>query len=116
MTISQPRIVDWLGIENVTGFVSLTIVDDLDWGDEQSHLLLLQAKLNTYLAFIESGEVFERLATEVGHQVPISTHIKVTILAKNEIPLRAQAFIGHAKTKFREAGFELAFKVVEDPG
>lgn len=70
MTVAQTGVVDWLGIEKVTGHVSLSVVDDLDWSDEQNHLLLLQEELNTYLAFIESGEVFERLVEEVGRRVP----------------------------------------------
>ena len=52
MTVLQKSTVDWLGIEKGTGNVVLTVVDDLDWSDENGHLLALQEKLNTYLAFI----------------------------------------------------------------
>lgn len=37
------------------------VCDHIDGSDEDAHLSLLQDKLNTYLAFIESGEVFECL-------------------------------------------------------
>lgn len=71
MSIKQTRVVDWLGIEKGSENMSLMVVDDQDWTNEQEHLLLLQEKLNTYLSFVESGEVFERLTEEVGCSVPI---------------------------------------------
>ena len=41
------------------GHAVLVIADHLDWEefDEGEHLLLLQEKLNTYLAFIDSGQL-----------------------------------------------------------
>lgn len=38
----------------------LTITDHLDWSDSTGHQTLLQSKLNSYLAFAESGEILER--------------------------------------------------------
>lgn len=113
MTVAQTDIVDWMGLEKGTGHVSLTIVDDLDWSDEENHLLLLQEKLNTYLAFVESGEVFERLVEEVGQQVQETTPVKVTILAKFGPTARAHAFLKHASEAFGGAGFALDHRVVE---
>jgi hypothetical protein len=107
--------VDWLGIEKTTGHISLTVVDDLDWADEENHLLLLQEKLNTYLAFIESGEVFERLVEEVGRRVPETTPIKITILAKFDLTAHSLAFVDHATEAFRRAGFALCHRVVKVP-
>jgi hypothetical protein len=43
----------------VTGHVVLTVSDHLDWSDSTAHQLLLQTKLNRYLAFVESGEIVE---------------------------------------------------------
>ena len=41
------------------GHAVLVIADHLDWEkfDEGDHLLLLQEKLNTYLAFIDGGQL-----------------------------------------------------------
>jgi hypothetical protein len=113
MTVSQTRIIDWLGVEKDTGDISLTIIDDLDWTAEHRHLALLQEKLNTYLAFIESGEVFDRLVEEVGRDVPRCTAIKVTILAKFTVTSHARLFLAHASDAFRRAGFSLSHRVVD---
>jgi hypothetical protein len=113
MTVAQPGVVDWMGIEKGTGHVSLTVVDDLDWSDEQKHLLLLQEKQNVYLAFIESGEVFERLVEEVGRRVPASTPVKVTILAKFELTPASGAFLEHATEAFANARVSLSHRVVK---
>ena len=39
--------------------VRLVIVDHLDWADELEHFRLLQDKLNAYIAFFETGQLFE---------------------------------------------------------
>lgn len=112
MTVMQSRTVDWLGIERESGNVVLTIVDDLDWSDEKRHLLALQEKLNTYLSFIESGEVFAKLREQAARDVPTNTPVKVSILAKHKPVPIAETFLEHAKSKFVSAGFTLSFKVV----
>lgn len=114
MTVERTGVVDWLGIEKGTGHIILTVVDDRDWSDENGHLLALQEKLNTYLAFIESGEVFERLAEDVARTVSRSTPLKVSILAKYPLPDRGRAFVEHAQGAFSRVGFSLTFKVVAE--
>jgi hypothetical protein len=115
VTVSQTGVVDWLGIEKGSGAVSLTLIDDLDWNDERSHLLHLQEKLNAYLAFIESGEVYESLQRDLGHQVPTSTPIKITILAKFDLTPQSRAFLNHATHTLRTGGLSLSHRVVRSP-
>jgi hypothetical protein len=59
MSIEQTEVVDIIGTDRMTGHVVLTISDHLDWSDSTSHQLLLQTKLNRYLAFVESGEILQ---------------------------------------------------------
>lgn len=56
MSIEDQGSVDAIGIDQ-EGVVVRTLSDHLEWDD--GHLFLLQEKINTYLAFLESGEVFE---------------------------------------------------------
>jgi hypothetical protein len=58
MTIEQVGIVDKIAKDNETGVVDLIIFDHLEWGDND-HLYKLQEKINKYLAYLESGEVYD---------------------------------------------------------
>jgi|CXWL01.1.fsa_nt_gi hypothetical protein len=112
MTVEQSQVIDWLLMEAETGHVVLTIVDPLDWSAEGKHIFALQEKLNSYLAFIESGEIFERLDRELARHVPRSTPIRIDVVAKHQPPLRGREFFQHAQAVCKGAGFELSFKVV----
>jgi hypothetical protein len=114
-TVIQAGVVDWLSIEKGSGHVVLTVVDDQDWSDEVGHLLALQEKLNNYLAFIESGEVFECLVETVGRTVARTMPMKVSIVAKYDMTFQAKQFLEYAKGTFRGAGFELVFELVRAP-
>ena len=59
MSVEQSDVIDFIGTDRLTGDVVLTISDHLDWSDSTAHQLLLQTKLNRYLAFVESGEILE---------------------------------------------------------
>ena len=57
MTVEQTKILDIISIDPKANEVVMTISDYLDWEDKRAHLLLLQEKINSYLAFIENGEI-----------------------------------------------------------
>jgi hypothetical protein len=59
MSIEQTNEVDIISTDRITGHVTLTISDHLDWSDSVAHQLLLQTKLNRYLAFVESSEILQ---------------------------------------------------------
>jgi hypothetical protein len=109
MSLAQADVVDFVGVEKGGGRTILTIVDDSDWQDEQEHLFNLQEKLNRYLAFIESGEVFEH--PNAGRARPIV----VRVLAKYELPSKAHEFLGYAESTFSSAGFALEWKHLRIP-
>jgi hypothetical protein len=76
MTLKQTTVVDAIGI-NSTGSVVLTITDELAWSSNvNEHLMLLQEKLNTYLRFIESGELLETYPDAMGRTVVIDVVCK----------------------------------------
>ena len=61
--VDRPAIIS---TDTQTGHVVLTISDHLDWSASTWHQRILQAKLNKYLAFVESGELLERYETAAG--------------------------------------------------
>jgi len=60
MSVEQTKIIDFVGFEKTTGSIVLTISDHLDWSENQqkNHIKLLQDKINTYLSYIEGGQIF----------------------------------------------------------
>ena len=71
MSIDQTGVVDAIGVDDSSGEVVLTITDRFKWGDNK-HLLMLQEKLNTYLSFVESGEILDTYPDSKGRNVLIS--------------------------------------------
>jgi hypothetical protein len=75
MSIDNPKIVDAVGTDKDGNGVSLTISDHLEWGD-QNHLVILQDKLNAYLDFIESGQIYEEYPSAVGSKLNVRIYFK----------------------------------------
>lgn len=71
MSIIQIDIIDIIS-NTPNGKVMLTISDHLPWDKKNEHLLLLQEKLNKYLQFIESGEIFESYPAAKNQKIIIS--------------------------------------------
>jgi hypothetical protein len=115
MALQKTRVIDRVGVEAGSGHVVLTVVDEMDWSDDQLHLLALQQKLNTYLSFVERGEVFRRLARSGGPTLPRTTPVKVGIVARHPFPPYAMAFLEYARHVFESSGMELEC-VVESAG
>ena len=57
MTVEDAEQVDLVAQRETE--VRLVVSDHLDWSDELEHFRLLQNKLNAYLAFYESGRLFD---------------------------------------------------------
>jgi hypothetical protein len=73
MSIEQADKIDFVNIEDKTGDVLLSISDHLSWDeDDGQHLLMLQTKLNTYLAFIEGGQMYRQIPEAAGRHVVIN--------------------------------------------
>src|SRR5688572_15421835 len=70
MTVENSQVVDFVGTDIQTDEVVLSIVDASEWGD-RDHLLALQAKLNSYFAFIETGQLLEDYPKAAGKAVRI---------------------------------------------
>jgi hypothetical protein len=70
MSVEDIDKVDRIGIDRKTGDVHLTISDHLDWEQNESeHLFVLQDKLNTYLEFVESGQLHAKYPRTKGKKI-----------------------------------------------
>jgi len=105
VSVEQTDAVDILGIDRETGHVVLTISDHLDWSDSAGHQTILQKKLNTYLAFVESGEILE--------QYPSAKNRPVAFRVVFQVPPdeSGRAFVARAREVIESAGFTLRDEV-----
>lgn len=71
MSVDQTGIIDFIGIDNFSGNLVLTISDHLEWSDKE-HLLLLQEKINAYLSFVESDEILTTYPNAQGRNIVIN--------------------------------------------
>lgn len=112
MSITETKVVDIIAVpdwepENVI----LVITDHLEWGDKAEqgeHLLLLQEKLNTYIAFIESGEILESYPPSKGKSPIIRIH------GLYELPEQAEFFIDRVTEVLEAVGVGLEFVLKAD--
>jgi hypothetical protein len=75
MSIDQRNVIDFIGTRNADGRCTLTISDHLPW-DDPEHILKLQDKLNDYLAYIESGEIYKARPDAKGREIEIEVVCK----------------------------------------
>ena len=103
MSIEQADVVDIVHVDRESGAIVLTLIDNLDWDPscDGEHLLMLQEKLNTYLRFIESGELLQHYPTYQGRKIVIS------VACAHPLNDLARGFYSRAKSQIGDAGIEL---------
>jgi hypothetical protein len=108
MSVLDEKVIDFAGIEKKaeTNSLILTICDHLSWGEETDdvHLLMLQNKINSYLSYIESGELNERFVAKD------YDNIVIEIIAKYPFSSDCIKFFNMSKQIIVEAGFGLEWK------
>ena len=105
MTVQQTHVVDFVGADR-SGRAVLTISDHLSWDDIKSHLFTLQEKLNTYLRFIESGEMIDKRPDLAGRAILISVALKFPI------PNEADWFFAKTSAAIEAAGFSFETRML----
>ncbi|MEO0639419.1 MAG: DUF6572 domain-containing protein [Bacteroidota bacterium] len=108
MSIVQTNVIDAIGIDEQSNYVILTISDHLAWDDTESHLQLLQEKLNSYISFYESGEIFHT------YPLAIDKDLVIQIIGKYRLNSEGLSFFNQAKRIVSEAKIELRFKQLNE--
>jgi hypothetical protein len=106
MTIEQTDTVDIVAIKPGSDTVELVISDHLSWQELHSHCRLLQEKINTYLAFVESGQLFE-LEESAAHAV---ASVRIVLATMEPPPESAAPFLRQVEQALTDAGY--GFRVV----
>ncbi|MPQ85685.1 hypothetical protein F0170_17790 [Pseudomonas sp. MAFF 730085] len=107
MSVTDLKIIDMCGTpKGDRTKIILGISDHLGWSnaDEQGeHLLTLQAKINAYVAFIESGEIYTEIPG-AGGKSPI-----IQVLARYELSEQGELFMARATEVLEQIGIGLEF-------
>jgi hypothetical protein len=103
MSVDNPDVIDIIGVETVSESLVLTISDHFDWSEEAVHFEMLEAKLNAYLRFVESGELEERYPSGRGRRIVFR------IVAIYPLSESAQRFYDEAGAIVEGAGFALEY-------
>ena len=107
MSVEQRKVVDFVGVGKADGRAILTISDHLPWAPDNEHLVMLQDKINDYLSFIESGEIYESYPQARGRQ------IEIQVICKHAPVGDAVRFLELAGETVRRAGCHFSAKTVE---
>lgn len=59
LNFERTNTIDGVALSKEDSKLILLLADGMDWHDETKHLLLLQEKLNNYIAYIESEQYVE---------------------------------------------------------
>ena len=107
MTVEQPNIIDVYAHDPDSGSVVLSISDHLDWEDNQ-HLIVRQEKINKYLEFIESGEIWDSL------KLPKDSTVQIELVCLHHPNDVGTEFIARVTEVLEGAGFEFVCNVAQD--
>lgn len=105
MSVEQSDVVDIVSVDATTGHVVLSISDHLDWSDARAHEIILQRKLNTYLAFVESGEILKSYPNAKDRPVTFN------IVFKFRPSPEGQAFLKKVMETIESAGFGFRYEL-----
>lgn len=105
MSVAEPNAIDFASVDKATGVANLTISDHLPWDDDDIHLEILQDKLNAYISFYESGQIYEKYPESK------SRDIRFSIVFKFAPPDDVVEYLTSAATGLREAhGIDLTWR------
>lgn len=99
--------IDAIGVVHKTEKIKLKIFDHLEWGNEAEHIILLQDKINNYLTFIESGQIYE---------IYPDTQNKEKIISIDLLHLpstNALKFLDTASKIIDDSGYKLVYSISE---
>jgi hypothetical protein len=108
MSVIDVDKVDSISIDRTNGLVKLTIADHLDWEDPLSHLLLLQDKINAYLAFYESGQMYQSYPKSKGREV------RINVVTKFPVPGEGLEFFAKTNEVLNNIGLSITHSLLEE--
>jgi hypothetical protein len=104
--VEETGSIDAIDVDKQTREVILTVSAHLEWSDSLKHQTLLQAKLNAYFRFVESGEILERYPTAKQRRVAFCVVFK---FAPDQ---EGQQFLAPVRQVVESAGIGFRYEVL----
>ena len=109
MSVQDPNTIDFVSLGTKLDTALLVVSDHLDWSSPMDHQFALQEKLNAYLSFIETQELYSQFPKAKGKRVEIRVVLQyVPDASGTEFLQKVAKFIA-------EAGFTFSYQVGIDP-
>ena len=89
MSITETATIDIVAARPDSSIVKLVITDHLTWDDLETHTRLLQEKINTYLDFIESGQLHRLQAPKI----PVTPIVHIILAVQHPPSSEAELFL-----------------------
>lgn len=112
-TMTPSDVVDIVAVDPA-GVIVLFLLDDLSWADSKCHVEALQAKLNFYLSFVESGEIFEREELAGPRSLVRGSPVRIHVIAKEAAPPSVGSFFDYVRHEIEGANFQFIHEVREE--
>lgn len=103
MAVNDQGTIDIVSVRERENEVVLTISDHLDWTNSADHQQVLQSKLNTYLQFIESGDLMRQYPDSQARQVVLR------VVGRYKPDLEGSRFLEKVRRFLADAGYQLRF-------
>lgn len=108
MSLDETNIIDFVSITNANDLVILTVADADDWNDEEVHLDRLQDKLNAYIDYFASEQIWKDYPE---HQ---DATVRIDVYFKHKPTRYAVSFLKKCKKTIAQCG--ASFKYYVDSG
>lgn len=99
MSLENINTVDAISTDDEEKKVILTIIDELNWNDEYNHLKLIQDKVNNYLNFIQSDDLYD------AYPIAKDKEIEIEIYFKYDLTLNGNKLLSRLKEFLNENGY-----------
>jgi hypothetical protein len=107
MSITETKKIDIVAARPGSSVVKLVITDLLGWDDFEAHARLLQDKVNTYLEFVESGQ----LAGMQTPKIPEAPDVHIALVLQYAPTKEAEEFFIRVREFLAGVGMKLGVEV-----
>ena len=107
LSVVDNKTVDGVALTDDKKGIILLITDHLEWKDEYQHLIMLQAKINAYISFLEEKQ-YEDIYQDVSIMYGIIEIYFLYCLTKN-----AEKFLHSVNNQLNELGIKIQYSVLQ---